>query len=38
MNVDYSMIGAKIKQARTQQNMTQAKLAEVLDVSNGYIS
>lgn len=38
MNVDYKMIGTRIKHARKNKNMTQEALAEHLDVSIGYIS
>ena len=38
MNVDYKMIGEKIKRARKSRNMTQDVLAEKLDVSVGYVS
>ena len=38
MNVDYKMIGEKIKRARKGRNMTQETLAERLDVSIGYVS
>lgn len=38
MNVDYALIGNRIKQARKNRNMTQEKLAERLDVSIGYVS
>lgn len=38
MNIDYTMIGARIKEARRKKGFTQEKLAEVLDVSVGYVS
>ena len=38
MNIDYKLIGSRIKEARKAQNMTQERLAEQLDVSVGYIS
>jgi len=38
MNIDYKMIGARIKQARKTQGMTQEALAERLDVTVGYVS
>ena len=38
MNVDYSLIGTRIKQARKSCNMTQEHLAEKLGVSIGYVS
>ena len=38
MNIDYKLIGSRIKQARKQQGMTQEVLAEKLNVSIGYVS
>lgn len=38
MNVDYKLIGKRIKEERRKNNMTQEALAEKLDVSIGYIS
>ncbi len=38
MNVDYSLIGARIKQARKSRAMTQEIFAERLGVSIGYVS
>lgn len=38
MNIDYCLIGSRIKKMRKAQNMTQETLAEKLDVSIGYIS
>lgn len=38
MNVDYTAIGRRIKQARRNRGMTQERLAEALSVSVGYIS
>lgn len=38
MNIDYCLIGSRIKKIRKSQNMTQEILAEKLDVSIGYIS
>ena len=38
MNVDYSLIGTRIKHARKSCNMTQEHLAEKLGVSIGYVS
>lgn len=38
MNVDYRIIGARIKGARNMRGLTQEKLAEQLDVSVGYVS
>ena len=38
MNIDYKLIGERIKKARKSREMTQEKLAEKLNVSIGYIS
>ena len=38
MNIDYKLIGERIKQARKSKNMTQEVLAEKLNVSIGYVS
>ena len=38
MNVDYTLIGNRIKQARKEKGYTQRVLAERLDVSIGYVS
>ena len=38
MNIDYSAIGKRIKDARREMNYTQESLAEKLEVSIGYIS
>ena len=38
MNIDYKLIGARIKEKRKECNMTQERLAEHLDVSVGYVS
>lgn len=38
MNIDYKLIGGKIKEERKKRSMTQEVLAERLDVSIGYIS
>ena len=38
MTVDYRFIGSRIKEARKERNITQEKLAELLDVSIGYVS
>ena len=38
MNIDYKLIGGRIKRARKICNMTQEALAEKLDVSIGYVS
>ena len=38
MNVDYKLIGNRIKTERKKQGITQEVLAERLDVSIGYIS
>ena len=38
MNVDYSLIGSRIKSKRKEKRMTQEMLAEALEVSVGYVS
>lgn len=38
MNIDCTMIGARIKEVRRKKGMTQERLAEKLDVSIGYVS
>jgi transcriptional regulator with XRE-family HTH domain len=38
MNIDYKIIGKRIKQARKDINKTQEDLAEFLEVSNSYVS
>ena len=38
MNIDYKLIGERIKQERKRKNMTQEILAEKLNVSIGYVS
>ena len=38
MNIDYNVIGKRIKQARKDNNKTQEDLAEFLNISNSYIS
>ena len=38
MAVDYSLIGKRIATARKQRGLTQAKLAEMVDISNNYLS
>ncbi len=38
MSVDYKLIGKRIKKARKRTNITQENLAELMDVSSGYIS
>ena len=38
MNIDYKLIGERIKQARKSKGMTQEVLAEKLSVSIGYVS
>ncbi len=37
-NIDYKMIGARIKEKRKEAHMTQEQLAERLDVTVGYVS
>ena len=38
MNIDYKLIGERIKRARKNLGMTQETLAEKLNVSIGYVS
>ena len=38
MEVDYSVIGARLKKARKQKNITQEELAEKLDISIAFLS
>ena len=38
MNIDYKLIGERIKRARKSQGMTQEVMAERLNVSIGYVS
>ena len=38
MKLNYSIIGMRLKQARINKNITQEKLAEMLDLSVAYIS
>lgn len=38
MELNYSIIGMRLKQARIDKNLTQEQLAEKLDVSVAYIS
>ena len=38
MNIDYKLIGERIKKVRKECGMTQENLAEKLDVSIGYVS
>ena len=38
MNIDYKLIGERIKRVRKAQGLTQEKLAERLNVSIGYVS
>jgi len=38
MNVDYKLIGARIKSVRKSRGITQGVLAERLEVSIGYVS
>lgn len=37
-NINYKLIGKRLKEAREKKKITQEKLAENLDVSIGYIS
>jgi transcriptional regulator with XRE-family HTH domain len=36
--LDYKKIGERVKESRRLKNMTQAKLAELADISDTYIS
>ena len=38
MTLDYLKVGTRIKKARIDKKLTQAQLAEQLDLSNNYIS
>lgn len=38
MNIDYKLIGQRIKRTRKAQGMTQESMAERLNVSIGYVS
>lgn len=38
MNVDYALVGTRIKSKRKEKRMTQEMMAEALDVSVGYVS
>lgn len=38
MNIDYKLIGSRIKQQRKNRGFTQEQLAEKLDVTIGYVS
>ena len=38
MALDYNIIGERLKKARTENNLTQEKLAEKLDVSIAFLS
>lgn len=38
MNVNFKLIGKRIQEVRKQQEMTQAKLAALTDMSDSYIS
>ena len=38
MTIDIKLIGARIKQRRTEMNLKQIDLAEMLDVSNNHLS
>ena len=38
MNIDYKLIGERIKKARKERGLTQDNIAERLNVSVGYIS
>ena len=38
MSIDYKIIGSRIKTKRKEKRLTQENLAELLDVSVGYVS
>lgn len=38
MNIDYKLIGNRIKLERKKKGITQERMAELLDVSIGYVS
>lgn len=38
MHIDYGQIGQRIKAVRKSKNLTQERMAELLDVSVGYVS
>lgn len=38
MNIDYALIGSRVKSKRREKRMTQEMLAEALEVSVGYVS
>ena len=38
MSIDYGIIGARIQRTRKSKKLTQENLAEMLDVSVGYVS
>ena len=38
MSIDYGIIGTRIQNKRKAKGLTQEKLAEILDVSVGYVS
>lgn len=38
MSIDYNLIGQRIQKARKNANLTQENLAELMDMSVGYIS
>ncbi len=38
MSLDYSVIGARIKEARVKKNLTQEDLSEKLDISVAFLS
>ena len=38
MALDYNVIGARLKKAREDKNLTQQKLAEIIDVSVPFLS
>lgn len=38
MNINYQLLGKQIRRIRTQQNLSQASLAELVDCSTAFIS
>lgn len=38
MSIDYKIVGSRIKTKRKERGLTQERLAELLDVSVGYVS
>ena len=38
MEIDYKILGERLKKSRKQKGYTQAQLAEILDISEEYLS